>query len=110
MYGRRALGVGLSALALALFALTLDAQSVQPGASDPPISFRLIVVSSADKAARVLEQLKSGGDFSKVAQAESLDPSASQGGLIGPIALSELRLELQAALRTLPVGGVSGVL
>ena len=57
-----------------------------------------------------IEQLKNGADFSKLAQAESLDPSASQGGLIGPIALSELRPDLQAALRTLPVGGVSGVL
>ena len=111
MYGRRALGCGLSALALALFALSLDAaQSVQPGASDPPVSFRLIIVSSAGKAAQVLEQLKNGADFSKLAQSESLDPSASQGGLIGPIALSELRPDLQAALRTLPVGGVSGVL
>jgi len=111
MYGRRALGCGLCALALALFALSLDAaQSVQSGASDPPISFRLIIVSSAGKAAQVLEQLKNGADFSKLAQAESLDPSASQGGLIGPIALSELRPDLQAALRTLPVGGVSDVL
>ncbi len=111
MYGRRALGLGLSALVFALFALGLDAaQSVQPGASDQPISFRLIVISTADKAAQVLEQLKNGADFSKLAQAESLDPSASQGGLIGPIALSELRADLQAALRPLPVGGVSGVL
>ena len=111
MYGRRALGFGLSALAFALFALGLDAaQSVQPGASDPAISFRLIVVSSADKAAQVLEQLKNGADFSKLAQAESHDPSASQGGLIGPVALSELRPDLQTALRTLPVGDVSGVL
>jgi hypothetical protein len=111
MYGRRALGLGLSALVFALFALGLDAaQSVQPGASEQPISFRLIVVSTADKAAQLLEQLKNGADFSKLADAESLDPSASQGGLIGPIALSELRADLQAALRPLPVGGVSGVL
>ena len=111
MWGRRALGFGLSALVLALFALGLDAaQFVQPGASEPAVSFRLIVVSSADKAAQLLEQLKNGGDFSKLAQAESLDPSASRGGLIGPIALSELRPDLQGALRALPVGGVSGVL
>ena len=83
---------------------------MQPGASDPPISFRLIIISTADKAAQVLEQLKNGADFSKLAQAESHDPSASQGGLIGPVALSELRPDLQTALRTLPVGDVSGVL
>src|SRR5262245_9914307 len=111
MWGRRALGFGLSALVLALFALSLDAaQFVQPGASEPPVSFRLIIVSSADKAAQLLEQVKAGGDFAKLAQAESLDPSAARGGLIGPIALSELRGDLQKALRALPVGGVSGVL
>ena len=86
----------------------LSAAQSTPGAEQ--IVFRLIIVSSAGKAAQVLEQLKNGADFSKLAQAESLDPSASQGGLIGPIALSELRPDLQAALRTLPVGGVSGVL
>src|SRR6187551_854293 len=76
----------------------LSAAQSTPGAEQ--IVFRLIVVSSAAKAAQVLEQLKSGADFSKLAQAESLDPSAAQGGLIGPIALSELRPDLQAALRT----------
>ena len=86
----------------------LSAAQSTPGAEQ--ILFRLIIVSTADKAAQVLEQLKGGADFSKLAQAESLDPSASQGGLIGPIGLSELRADLQAALRTLPVGGTSDVL
>ena len=86
----------------------LSAAQSTPGAEQ--IVFRLIIVSTADKAAQVLEQLKGGADFSKLAQTESLDPSASQGGLIGPIGLSELRADLQAALRPLPVGGVSGVL
>ena len=95
-------------LGVGSWALELSAAQLTPGAEQ--ISFRLIIVSSAGKAAQVLEQLKNGADFSKLAQAESLDPSASQGGLIGPIALSELRPDLQAALRTLPVGGVSGVL
>src|SRR4030095_983130 len=83
----------------------LSAAQSTPGAEQ--ILFRLIIVSTADKAAQVLEQLKGGADFSKLAQTESLDPSASQGGLIGPIGLSELRADLQAALRTLPVGGTS---
>ena len=98
----------LGAWELEVGRLRLSAAQLTPGAEQ--ISFRLIIVSSAGKAAQVLEQLKNGADFSKLAQAESLDPSASQGGLIGPIALSELRPDLQAALRTLPVGGVSGVL
>ena len=74
------------------------------------VSFRIIVVSSADRAAQIADRLKQGADFSTLAQAESLDPSAKQGGLIGPIALSELRSDLQAALRALAPGGLSGVL
>jgi hypothetical protein len=74
------------------------------------VTFRIIVVSSGDRAAQIAVRVKQGEDFAKLAQAESLDPSAAQGGLIGPIALSELRADLQAALRALAPGGVSTVL
>lgn len=76
----------------------------------PPVTFRIIVVSSQDRAEQVAERLRQGADFAALAQTESLDPSAAQGGLIGPIALSELRAELRDALRDLPQGGVTGVL
>ena len=55
----------------------LSAAQSTPGAEQ--IVFRLIIVSTADKAAQVLEQLKGGADFSKLAQTESLDPSAFPG-------------------------------
>jgi hypothetical protein len=111
MCERRGLGLAVSALVLALFALSLHAaQLAQPGTPEQPIAFRLIVVSSAEKAAQLLEQVKAGDDFARLARAESLDPSAAQGGLIGPIALSELRPDLQAALREMAIGDLSGVL
>jgi hypothetical protein len=78
--------------------------------AEQPITFRIIVVSSAEQAAQVAEQVKQGADFERLARERSLDPSASQGGLIGPIALSELRPDLQAALRPLEPGATSGVL
>jgi tetratricopeptide (TPR) repeat protein len=85
----------------------IAAQSPQ---SADQVSFRIIVVSSADRASQIADRLKQGADFAALAQAESLDPSAKQGGLIGPIALSELRADLQAALRALAPGAVSPVL
>ena len=85
------------------------AQASQVAPSDPHVSFRIIVVSSADRATQMAERVKQGADFATLARTESLDPSAAQGGLIGPIALSELRADLQAVLRPLAPGAMSGV-
>jgi tetratricopeptide (TPR) repeat protein len=79
-------------------------------AQDPQITFRLIVVSSAERAETLLSDIRSGASFEVVARQQSSDPSAPRGGLIGPIALSELRPEFRAALRDLAPGGVAGVL
>jgi hypothetical protein len=78
--------------------------------ADPSITFRLIVVSSAERAQTLLDEIAAGADFETVARAQSSDPSASQGGLIGPVALSELRPEIREALRDLTPGVTRGVL
>jgi tetratricopeptide (TPR) repeat protein len=78
--------------------------------ADSQVTFRLIVVSSAERAESLLAEIRAGGSFEAIARGQSSDSSASQGGLIGPVALSELRPELRDALRELPVGGVAGVL
>jgi tetratricopeptide (TPR) repeat protein len=78
--------------------------------ADPQVTFRLIVVSAEDRAQSLLSEIQAGGSFEAIARAQSSDPSASQGGLIGPIALSELRPELRDALRDLRLGDVRGVL
>jgi hypothetical protein len=78
--------------------------------TDPPVTFRLIVVSSADRAQALLSDIGAGASFETIARTQSSDPSASRGGLIGPVALSELRPELREALRDLRPGGVAGVL
>ena len=85
------------------------AQLPPAGSVDPQVTFRILVVSTVDRAEQLAARLKQGADFATLAQAESLDPSAVRGGLIGPLALSALRVELRDALRDLPAGGVHGV-
>src|SRR5687768_7056395 len=74
------------------------------------VTFRIIVVSSPDAAQRVAAQIAGGVNVVALAQAESIDPSAANGGLIGPIALSSLRPELRDALAGLAIGAVSQVI
>jgi hypothetical protein len=80
----------------------------QPGPQDR-ISFRIIVVETAEAAGQVLQRLTSGENFVAMAQKISVDPSASNGGLVGPVSLSDLRTELRSALEGLPADRLSGV-
>jgi hypothetical protein len=57
----------------------------------------------------VLDRLAAGGNFVALAQRVSVDASASNGGLVGPVAIADLRGELQAALQGLSVGELSGI-
>ncbi len=95
-------------LGLGLWSRTTHA--IQTNSSDSQVVFRIIVVSSAEKAQQVRDRVAGGANFVDIARAESSDPSADQGGLIGPVALSELREELRVALRDLAPGSVSPVL
>jgi tetratricopeptide (TPR) repeat protein len=95
-----------TAVAIAVAAALIEAQAPP----DPRVTFRLIVVGSAERARTLLAEIEAGASFESIAREQSSDPSASQGGLIGPIALSELRPELREALRELRTGNVAGVL
>ena len=57
----------------------------------------------------VLKQLKSGGDFAKLAQQHSQDPSAAQGGDLGYFGKGQMVPEFEKTAFSLPVGQVSGV-
>ncbi len=109
----RGRGPGLWILGLGVCALGLGAavQSAQTGVvADPQVTFRIIVVSSAERAEQLAVRGRQGEDFGALARAESLDPSAARGGLIGPVALSALRAELRDVLRDSPPGEIKGVL
>src|SRR5688572_7244987 len=99
-------------LAVAVAALLIVRELPRAAQTPPgnaPVTFRIIVVSSVDRAETVVNRLRAGGDFVSIAQAESIDPSASRGGLIGPVEPSALRPELRDALANLAAGQISGI-
>src|SRR5690349_7073135 len=75
----------------------------------PTRSFRLIVVDSEDAASRVLDQLRRGENFVALAMRVSIDPSAANGGLVGPVPLSDLRPQIRNVLDGLRDGELSPV-
>ena len=103
--------------ALALFlsvifcAPSLVSQTSPTQSSAPPgqVALAIIVVSSQEKATRILDQLKQGQDFAKLAKQESIDSTAEEGGFMGRVKLSMLRPELRDALQGVGVGQTSPV-
>jgi hypothetical protein len=95
--------------ALLLVALVLSQALPSSQSDDRQVTFRIIVVSSDEAAQRVAQQLAGGANFVALAGAQSIDPSARSGGLIGPVSLSALRPELRDALQRLEIGQVSPV-
>jgi len=65
---------------------------------------RHILVDSKAAADGIIEKLKSGGDFAKLAEKESSDPSAKQGGDLGWFSLSSMVPAFGKALAALDKG------
>src|SRR5262245_61405710 len=86
----------------------LPVSPVQVASSDE-VTLRVIVVDSADKAQRLIARLNSGEDFIALAHAESIDPTADAGGLIGKVTRSTLPAVLKDALLGLGPGQLSTV-
>lgn len=69
------------------------------------VSFRIIVVTDAEAAAKVMEALKAGKDFGEVAKEFSADPSAKEtGGLAEDVGVDMLPPQLAGALANLKAG------
>jgi len=81
----------------------------QTGTQPRSVSLRLIVVATQDEATRVLDRLARGESFTTVARSVSIDPSAADGGLLGKLDMSTLRLEVRSAVEGLRVGQISPV-
>jgi tetratricopeptide (TPR) repeat protein len=96
---------------LVLLCLQLLSQTSPPVSNTPGgnVTLRIIVVSSADEAKRILDSLKQGQNFAVLAKLKSIDSTADDGGLIGKIALSMLRPELRDALQGVGPGQLSPV-
>ncbi|HLG54816.1 MAG TPA: FG-GAP-like repeat-containing protein [Vicinamibacterales bacterium] len=73
------------------------------------VTLRVIVVDSAEKAQRIVTRLDGGEDFIALAQAESIDPTATAGGLLGKVTLSTLPAVLKDALVNVVPGQLSPV-
>jgi tetratricopeptide (TPR) repeat protein len=97
---------GLLGIGRALSALALPTQDN----SAAMVNLQVIVVDSPGKAQQILDRLKKGEDFAEIAKAESVDPSAPQGGRLGPVDPSTLRPELREALKEIHSGQTTAVI
>lgn len=81
-------------------ALALQAQKSKDG---PSLSYNLseIVVGDKEFANDIIDQLKKGGDFGKLAKELSESPSANGNGAIGTVSSSQLPKEIRLALAKL---------
>jgi len=107
---RLAVPVGMAAAMAALSGLQVGSQSSQSSNStraSREVTLRVIVVATADEAQRILDRLNRGENFVVLAQTESIDSSASNGGLLAPTSVELLRPELRAALEGMTPGGAS---
>lgn len=96
----------LTLLAMTLISVFFSSLASQSTTS-PAAAYRIIVVGSPSEAQEVLDRLKSGEDFAKLAKEKSIDPSALDGGYLGRLELSALRLELRDALKEVRPGQVT---
>src|SRR5476649_842102 len=72
--------------------------------SSGPVTLRIIVVPTADDAARITGQLRDGADFAILAREWSIEPTARMGGWLGTIDRETLRQDLRDALAGVGVG------
>ena len=73
------------------------------------VTLRVIVVDSADEAQNLVTRLMGGEDFIALANAESIDPTANTGGLLGKLTLSTLPPVLKDALVGVGPGQLSPI-
>ena len=89
-------------LAVVLFAPSQDLTSTA-------IPLRILVLNSAEEAARVRAELEKGADFAVLAREKSVDATSLDGGLLGKVDPSTMREEIRTALRGLATGQISPV-
>src|SRR5215831_16433437 len=73
------------------------------------IPLRLLVLNSAEEAARARGELEKGADFAVLAREKSVDATSLDGGLMGKVDPSTLREEIRTAVRGLAPGQLSPV-
>src|SRR6476660_8961126 len=99
--------VSMSRLLFCLLALVFFAPGQEQSSTAVPL--RILVLNSAEEAARVRAELEKGADFSVLAREKSVDATSLDGGLLGKVDPSNLREEIRTALRGLATGQISPV-
>jgi len=75
------------------------------------VEIRHVLLASADKAEAVAKRLRSGANFAKVAEKESLDAAtAATGGRFPPLLYGEVLPELEEVVFRMRIGEVGGPL
>lgn len=100
--------IGIAAALLCL--LVISDLSRAQGADPRSVSLRIIVVDTLAEAHKVLDRLKAGEDFGRLAKQLSTDPTAPDGGNMGALDPATLRPELRDAVRDVSPGQVTGIL
>src|SRR5437868_11677555 len=77
---------------VAIVGLGLFSQIARPARE---VAVQLIVVNSRENAQSIVDRLKAGIDFGVLAREESVDATATDGGLLGRIDPAALRPELR---------------
>src|SRR5688572_10076577 len=91
---------------LTLFSLLLGIPPIFQS-QEERVGIRLIAVRTESEAGALRAQFQAGKSFEVLARAHSIDPSASAGGYMGLLWLSDLRPEFQRALSGLLPGRMS---
>jgi len=106
LHRRHRFGLLLAALITTALA---HVSSQRPTPAADIVSFRIVVVESQEAAVKVIDALKRRENAVALAARVSIDPSAANGGLVGPVAVADLRPEIRSVLDGLAVGDVSGI-
>ncbi|MCM8811994.1 MAG: peptidylprolyl isomerase [Candidatus Omnitrophica bacterium] len=68
-----------------------------------------ILVRTQEEAQKVLDRLKAGESFTKLAEEVSIDPSKARGGDVGYFSKGQLIPEFETAVENLKIGDYSGI-
>ena len=103
------LALGLAAALTLVVSVGLEAVRAQPIPSTNPTPLSVIVVDSPGAAEQIAARLRKGEEFAAIAKGLSIDATGNDGGYIGVIDPSRLRIELREALHGVPPGQTTGV-
>lgn len=76
----------------------------------PELEARIILLKTREDAEKILEKLRAGEDFAKLAQAESIDlPTAKEGGSLGVVGRGDVFPKIWRTILKLKEGEISDI-